>query len=486
MRAPGTGREAEDGTGKAGGRGRAVRLALAAAIAVVTPVVISLLVVRDQSDDAGSGPAAPVEQASNTHLLLAVSAIVGAAMIGGRVATALRQPAVVGEILAGVALGPTLLGRLAPEAGEWLFPASVLPMLHGLAVVGLVLFMFGVGRELSNLRLRDAGTGPRAALVTSASVLFPFAVGAVLAATVAAGHAGERDNSVALVLFLGCALSVTAMPVLARILEDLDLTDTRVGRLSLFAAAAGDAVAWLLLAVALATAQGAAGGSPLGMILAAGAVVALLLGPVRWVLRLVVARTATGPHPDGFRAAAPIVIAVAACAALTAAAGIHEIIGALIAGVICPRGNAAVDAAATRLAGVVRVVLLPVFFTGFGLSIDLAAPDWDLATIGVGAALLGGAVVTKVIGAGLCARLTGMTWREAGGLGALMNARGLTELVVLQIGWEAGIIDAGLLALMVVVTLVTTMMAAPLLALTRYPRVVAESRESLPRELAQL
>jgi Kef-type K+ transport system membrane component KefB len=484
MRAPGI-RTGEPG-GTAGGRGSALRLALAAAIAVVIPLVISLLVVHDQRDNGASGSAPPVEQASNTHLLLAVCAIVGAALVGGRIATALRQPAVVGEILAGVALGPTLLGRFAPEAKDWLFPASVLPMLHGLAVVGLVLFMFGVGRELADLRLRDAGSGPRAVLVTSASVLFPFAVGAVLAATVAAAHTGALGNSVALVLFLGCALSVTAMPVLARILEDLDLTDTRVGRLSLFAAAAGDAVAWLLLAVALATAQGAAGGSPLGLLLAAAAVVALLLGPVRWALRFVVARLEAGPHPDGFRAAAPIVIAVAACAALTAAAGIHEIIGALLAGVICPRGNAAVDAAATRLAGVMRVVLLPVFFTGFGLSIDLAAPEWNLTTLGVGAALLAGAVVTKVVGAGLCARLTGMTWQEAGGLGALLNARGLTELVVLQIGWEAGIIDAALLAVMVVVTLVTTTMAAPLLALTRYPRVVAESRESLPRELAQL
>lgn len=494
---------------------------LATGLALVVPILVSVVVVHRHRAETSAGDAAgAVQDASNAHLLLAIAAIIGAAVLGGRAAVALRQPPVVGEIVAGILLGPTLLGRVDPAAMRWLFPSSVRPMLHGLAVIGLVLFMFGVGREFSAMRLR--GSGARTSLVTAASLLLPFAVGTLVAVGPAGDYVGPLDNRLAFAIFLGCALSVTAFPVLARILADLRLTGTRVGQLSLFAAALGDGVAWLFLALALATAQGPESGAFGRTVVGALLATLLLLGPARWAARAAVARAAVaraavpcdtavdgrgrsavtgsrppaagdpdpvtagdpgppldGPPPGGTPVAGgvdpetarwgvPLVIGVAAAAALTAAVGVHEIIGAFLAGLICPRGYRPLDAAAQRLAGVTRVVLLPVFFAGFGLSLDLGALPMEPRTFGVGAVLLAAAVVTKLAGPGLCGRLTGLGWREAAGLGALLNARGLTELVVLQIGAQAGIIDHRLLAILVVVTLVTTAMSGPLVRLVGY------------------
>ncbi|MET8726886.1 cation:proton antiporter [Streptomyces parvus] len=399
------------------------------------------------------------------HFLLAVAVILVAAYVGGLLADRLGQPRVIGEICAGLALGPTALGRFAPGAADWLFPSGILPMLDGLAQVGLVFFMFGVGRELSGMRLR--GTGKQALLISQASLLVPFAAGAAAGVPLARAFMGPAGNPVVFVLFVGCALSVTAFPVLARILTDLGLTRTRQGQLSLFAAAVGDGIVWLILTGLLAHLHGS---GPAGVLLnglLAAAITLFFLGPLRtWLARWARSRSAMAEGGES-DAVTMVLLAtgIAATATLTTLIGVHQLIGALLVGIAWPRGNARAVRVADRLSGTAKTVLLPFFFFGFGLTIDLGALRFDRTAVLALGALLVLAVVTKVFGAALLAVFTGMPRRPALTLGVLLNSRGLTELVILQIGYQAGVIDQRLLTLLTIVALVTTMMTRPLLQL---------------------
>ncbi|MFI6809916.1 cation:proton antiporter [Streptomyces luteogriseus] len=399
------------------------------------------------------------------HFFLAVAAILLAAVMGGWLADRLGQPRVIGEICAGLAMGPTLLGRFAPEAKDWLFPTDTLPMLDGLAQVGLVFFMFGVGRELAGMPLR--GVGSQMLLVSQASLLIPFAAGTVAAVPLINDFAGPSADPTAFVLFVGCALSVTALPVLARILTDLRLTHTRQGQLSLFASALGDGVVWLVLTAILAVVHGS---SPTGVLWNALFVVTLavvFLGPLRRGLARWAGSRAVSGEAAGGDATIMVLLAggVAATATLTSAVGVHQLIGALLAGMAWPTGNARLARVAERLSSTSKTVLLPFFFFGFGLTIDLGALHFDSASVLALTTLLFLAVTTKVCGPALSGVLTGMRPRPALILGVLLNARGLTELVILQIGYQAGVIDARLLGILTIVALATTMVTRPLLRL---------------------
>ncbi|WP_344639782.1 cation:proton antiporter [Kitasatospora cystarginea] len=433
---------------------------------LVVPLAISAFALgRLRATGPGADWTAAAHQPDLTaRFLVAVVVVLGTARLAGRLVVLVGQPPVVGEICVGIALGPSLLGRLSPELAERLFPPAVLPMLNALAQLGLALFMFGVGRELSTVRLREAGS--RALLVTQSSLAVPFAAGTVVALGLGTGYLGPAGNRLAFGVFLGCALSITAFPVLARILDELGLTRSRVGRLSLLAAAVGDAGAWLALAAAVALVQGP-GAVGTGFTLSAGLVTAVLyLGPLRRLLALLAARWAARPASGG--AALPVVLPVCLTgisAALTAAIGLHAAIGAFLAGVVFPGGSERLGAAADRLTGLSAGLLLPFFFLGFGLSVDLGALPLTAGTLWTGAVLLLVAVATKLLGPGLCARLTGMSWRDSIGLGVLLNARGLTELVVLGIGRQAGIIDARMFTILTLVTLVTTVLPVPVLRL---------------------
>lgn len=411
------------------------------------------------------GPAAAHGLDKGGHFFLATAVILLAACLGGLVADRLGQPRVVGEICAGLALGPSLLGRLAPGTAHWLFPASSLPMLDGLAQLGLVLFMFGVGRELTHMRLR--GTGAQALLVSQASLLVPLAAGAAAAVPLAGHFLGRAGDSTAFVLFVGAALSVTAFPVLARMLTDLRLTRTRQGQLSLFAAAVGDGAVWLLLAAILAGLHGSGPAAVCTNALIAAVVTALFLGPLRKALaRWAGSRAeAEGRAPGDATVMVLLAVGIAATATLTMAVGIHQLIGALLVGLAWPAGNARAAQVADRLSSTAQTVLLPFFFFGFGLTIDLSSLHFDRpAVLALGTLLVLG-VAAKVAGPALSARLTGMGLRPALALGVLLNARGLTELVVIQIGYQAGIIDQRLLGILTIVALVTTVMTRPLLRL---------------------
>ncbi|MGW3038450.1 cation:proton antiporter [Kitasatospora sp. NPDC001159] len=393
------------------------------------------------------------------HFLLGVVAVLAVSHILGHVAVLLRQPRVTGEIVGGILLGPSLLGSVAPGAARFLFPAGATPMFNGLAQLGLVLFMFGVGQELGAMRLR--GAAPRALLISQASLLVPFAAGALIALPLMGQYMAGEVRPVAFVLFIGCALSITAFPVLARILGDLGLTRTRPGQLSLFAAAVGDGGSWLILSVILSLAHGSNPAAVLGRAIAVLGVVALFVGPLR---RL----AARWPDREGWAERAPtgavlLVIAVAATSTLTAALGIHQLIGALLVGLVWPQQNRAAVAAAAPLSTTAKTVLLPFFFLGFGLNVNLRSLHLDGSAGLVLLALIVVATLAKVIGPGLCARLTGLPWRESVILGVLLNARGLTELVVIQIGYQAHIISQQMLGMLTIVALATTVMTAPLL-----------------------
>ncbi|MFF8290538.1 cation:proton antiporter [Streptomyces sp. NPDC016309] len=399
------------------------------------------------------------------HFFLAVAAILLAAWLGGRLADRLGQPRVIGEICAGLAMGPTALGRFAPGVKDWLFPADALPMLDGLAQIGLVFFMFGVGRELTSMPLR--GVGPQVLMVSQASMLVPFAAGTAAAVPLVAQFRGPSGDPMAFVLFVGCALSVTALPVLARILTDLRLTHTRQGQLSLFASAVGDGAVWLVLTAVLALVHG---GGPMGVLwngVFAAVLTLVFLGPLRRALaRWAGSRSASGEGAGGDAVLMVLLAAgIAATATLTTVIGIHQLIGALLVGLAWPTGNARAARVADRLSGTSKTVLLPFFFFGFGLNIDLGSLRFDRASVLALATLLFLAVATKVCGPALSAVLTGMRPKPALMLGVLLNARGLTELVILQIGYQAGIIDQRLLSILTIVALVTTIVTRPLLRL---------------------
>ncbi|MER0245215.1 cation:proton antiporter, partial [Streptomyces sp. HSW2009] len=372
----------------------------------------------------------------------------------------LGQPRVIGEIAAGILLGPTLLGSVAPGVMDQLFPERVVPMFNGLAQLGLVLFMFGVGQELGSMRLR--GAARQAMAISQASLLVPFAAGVLVALPLVDRYMPDGTRPVAFVLFVGCALSITAFPVLARILSDLNLSRTRPGRLSLFAAAVGDGGSWLALAVVLSLSHGS---DPLTVLARAVGVVAvtmLFVGPLRRLLAQGIKRVPSGMGPAS-GVMLFLVVGVGVSATLTAVLGIHQLIGAMLVGLIWPHEHQGATAAVRPLATTAKTVLLPFFFLGFGLTVDLGSLHLDGAAGIALLSLLAAATLAKIAGPSLAAWLTGLPWRESCTVGVLLNARGLTELVVLQIGYEAHLINAEMLGLLTVVALVTTVMTSPLL-----------------------
>jgi Kef-type K+ transport system membrane component KefB len=440
---------------------------------VLTAVLPLVVVVLAASRMAGRGLRGPSESAhvqvlnATGHFFLGATIILLATHLAGGLADRLGQPRVISEICAGIALGPTVLGRLGPHTLVWLFPQQTQTMLNGLAQFGLVLFMFGVGRELRAIRLRDAPG--QALMVTQASLLVPLAAGAAAAVPMFDHFHGSSGNAVAFVLFLGCALSVTALPVLARLLADLGLTRTRQAELSLFAATLGDGCVWMLLAAILAVTSGSDPARVVWNVLMAAAVAALILGPLRMLLAGLSARAAERGRTDPGRGTAPSMLllaaGIAAAATLTEAVGVDQIIGALLVGLAWPQDEARARDVADRLSGTAKAVLLPFFFFSLGLTVDLWSLRADLTDVTALVALLVLAVGSKIAGPALAARLTGMGRRPALAVGVLVNTRGLTELVIIEIGYQAGIIGQRMLTILTLVALAATMMTRPLLRL---------------------
>jgi Kef-type K+ transport system membrane component KefB len=398
-----------------------------------------------------------MELSTFAMLLLDLVVIVGVARLLGALARRLRQPAVIGEIIGGILLGPTLFDG---EITSFLFPADVRPSLTTLANIGVCVFMFLVGLEFNRGLLR--GQGRIAVSVSLSAVVLPFSLGALLALHLVANH--PTGHRLAFVLFLGTAMSVTAFPVLARILTDKGLIDTPIGGLALAAAAVDDVLAWSMLAAVAALAG--AGGAPWQILLVIPYAAAMV-----WVVRPLLARPAkrggaTG-RVTGRLADAGVLLAVGAGLWLSAQAtdwmGLHLIFGAFLFGIVMPREGASRlrEHALPRVEQLCSILLLPVFFMVAGLKVDLSS--MDATAFGELGLILLVAIGGKFVGAFLGARLNGVRPRHSSVLAVLINTRGLTELIVLTVGLQIGVLDQALYSLMVVMALITTAMAGVLL-----------------------
>jgi len=393
-------------------------------------------------------------------LLLQLIVIVCAARLCGTAIQRFGQPAVIGEIVAGIALGPSLLGAIAPGVSAFLFPASSAGVLKLFAEIGVLLFLFVVGLELDVGALR--GRAQAAVVVSHASIVVPYFLGVALALPLFPTLAPAGTRFVPFALFLGIALSITAFPVLARILEERNLTRTPLGGLAIACAAVDDATAWSLLALVVATAQATGFAGALGTILWTIAFVAAMLWGVGPLLRRALAGEAAREEPSKIALAGALLVLLASALA-TEIIGIHALFGAFLAGVVMPRDSRFRRYLADRLERFSSVFLLPLFFAFTGLRTQIGLLS-DAASWGTCLLVILVATAGKLGGGMLAARLTRMSWPDSFALGALLNTRGLMELIALNIGYELGILSPAIFAMMVLMALATTLATGPLLS----------------------
>ncbi|MCR6687743.1 cation:proton antiporter [Pseudoxanthomonas sp.] len=394
-------------------------------------------------------------------LLFQVAVILVAARLCGLLLARLGQPPVIGEMAAGILLGPIVFGAALPELHAALFPATSLPALSALSTLGLVLFMFVIGAELR------APEGARAQVlaavrVAGLSAALPFVLALAVAPLLHARLAPQGVGFWPFASYLAVALSVTAFPVLARILKDRGLQQTAIGRLSLSAAALLDVMAWIALALLVALAGGG-GYSRLVWTLAGLALLLLVVFGVlkplfAWLLR----HHAHDGKPSGTVLAA-LLVGLCACAAATEWLHLHAVFGAFLFGACLPRDERLVHSLVERIEHLALVLLMPVFFALAGMG---TTADAFTAT-GAGALLLilAVAVSGKLVGGGLGAKLSGYSTRDSMAVGSLMNARGMIELIVMKVGLDAGLIGPEMFTLLLLVALATTLMTGPLLSL---------------------
>jgi Kef-type K+ transport system membrane component KefB len=394
------------------------------------------------------------------RLMFAIAGVLLAARLAGALVARLSQPRVMGEVLAGILLGPTLLGSVWPAAKDYLFPADIVPLLSGAAQIGLAFYLFLVGMELDPRVLR--GRIGQAAFISNTSVAFPMTLGFLVAIPVYELLAPDV-RYLPFALFMGVAMSVTAFPVLARILTERRMLRSPVGALAMAGAAIDDVTAWGLLALATAV---AGSGKPTHaaqvVALAALFVAAMLLIGRPLLNRASRAYDEVGEVPVLWLGG--IFVCVLLSAYVTEQIGIAAIFGAFVMGLIMPRRGGLTADVSRRFENFVVLVLLPLFFVVTGLKTQVNALNrpvlWLLTLL-----LIAVAVAGKFIGATLAARYCGMSLRDSAVVGTLMNTRGLTELIVLNIGLDLGVISTQLFTMLVVMALVTTFMAGPLLRL---------------------
>ncbi|MGH3802460.1 MAG: cation:proton antiporter [Pseudonocardiaceae bacterium] len=417
---------------------------------------------------AACGPALLRDRAGVTRIdpiarfLLALALIVLLSHLMGGLLRKLGQPAVIGEIVGGIALGPSVFGALSPAGRAWLFPPDVAAALEMAAQLGLVTFMFLLGCELHVQRARAHRKA--VGLVVAGGIGLPFAGGVVIAAMARPAMAGPTQHPMAYLLFFGLAVSITALPVLARILVDLQLDGSNLGVVCLTSAAIGDGVAWLALTVILAaTGVGGTGQAitTAGLAASLTAFVVLCVRPtLAWLLRCAARRPAVD------QLLLPLLLSGAiAFAAAIQLIGLHPVIGAFLFGIAVPRKSAVVARISRQLNGFAVPILLPVFFAGIGLSTSIGLLGGSPAHWLLFGVVLLVASVTKFAGAAGAARLAGMPAGNSLRLGTLMNCRGVTELVVATIGLQYKMINILGFTILVLVALITTAAAGPMMRL---------------------
>jgi len=380
-----------------------------------------------------------------------------------RLFRSIHQPPVMGEMLAGIVLGPSVLGLIYPPAVSFLFPPASLETLRLLSQIGVVLFMFVVGMEVNVRQLREKGSA--AVMISHASIVVPFLLGTALSLFLYRELAPPGTSFNAFALFIGVAMSITAFPVLARILEDRGLTQTQLGSIAITCAAVDDVTAWCILALVIALVKSSGVETSLLTVGLTLAFAAAMLFVVRPQLARVIKEPDSQHHR---RRLIPIILAfVLACALITETIGIHALFGAFIAGVIMPPSTEFRIFLKDKLEAFGSYALLPLFFAFTGLRTQVGLlNDWQgWAMCGV---IILVAIAGKLGGSTLMSRWTGMSWSQSFSIGVLMNTRGLVELVVLNIGYDLGILSGRIFAMMVLMALVTTFMTGPLLGLVKH------------------
>ncbi|MEU7474496.1 cation:proton antiporter [Lentzea sp. NPDC042327] len=382
------------------------------------------------------------------RLLLAMAVLTVAVRVVGWAVSKIGQPRVLGEIVAGILLGPSVLGLVWPEMMAHLFPQQVIAGLNVLAQTGLVMFMFLIGLEIDLRSLR--GQGRKVTVISHASLLVPIALAVPLALWLYPRFGAQTDR-LAFCLFFAAAMAITAFPVLSRLLRESGLMPTRVGVISLVCAAINDVYAWIMLAVVVAVAKSTGLGDVLLTLALSTGYLVVMFAVVRPLLRRL-------GHPSMW-----VMVAVAILSAWTTdQIGIHAIFGGFLAGAVMPRDPEWQRGVEAKLESMISVLLLPMFFGLVGLSTRIdqltTAALWLTALLVVVVATVG-----KLGGAAIAARLTGDRWTESLLIGVLMNTRGLTEVVILTVGVQLGVVSSSLFTIMVLMALATTFMAAPVI-----------------------
>lgn len=412
----------------------------------------------------------PAKVETLLHVLLALVVVIIASRALGAVFRYLQQPPVVGEVLAGILLGPSLLGRVAPGASAYLLPPTVAPFLGVIAQVGVILFMFLVGLELDTGLLRKKTHATVA--ISHASIIAPFLLGSALALYLYPRLSSRDVPFTSFALFMGVAMSVTAFPVLARILTDRGIHKTRLGVIALTCAAVDDVTAWCLLAFVVSVAEARAGSAipTIGLTIV---YIAFMFAAVRPLIRRFLRRQELRQRLDQGTTAV-VLIALLASALITERIGIHAIFGAFLLGAVIPHESLLAKDLTHKLEDVTVVLLLPSFFAFTGMRTQIGLLSGLSSWLFCGAIILV-ASIGKFGGSTVAARLAGLSLRDSASLGILMNTRGLMELVVLNIGLDLKIISPALFAMMVIMAIVTTFATTPILHLLTRGHTESES-----------
>ncbi len=402
------------------------------------------------------------------HVLLALVAIILLGRWLGKLCLYFGQPRVVGEILAGIALGPSLLGRLWPEATAYLLPPEAAPALRIIAELGVILYMFLIGLELNAEPLRARAHATIA--ISHASIVTPFLLGAILALWLYEPLAPAGRPFTSFALFMGVAMSITAFPVLARILTDRGMEKTELGVVALSCAAIDDVTAWCLLAFVVGVTRAEVGGAVQTIVLALVYIAAMLL-----VMRPIAARyfgQGADKHPQR-RMAVWVLVSLLLSALAAEWIGIHAIFGAFLWGAVIPHDSDVARDFREKLEDIVKILLLPAFFAYTGMRTEIGLVTGWQAWLVCGAIILV-ATFGKFGGTLAAGWATGLSWQMSAALGVLMNTRGLMELIVLNVGLDLGVISPQLFAMMVIMALVTTMATTPMLHFLTSARPAAD------------
>lgn len=413
-------------------------------------------------------------------LILQIITIILAARLFGYVCKKIGQPTVIGEIFAGIFLGPSFFGSYFPEYAAMLFPATSLGNLQFLSQIGLILFMFVIGMELDMEILKKRAND--ALVISHASIIIPFTLGAGLAYFLYTEFAPEGVQFLSFALFLGISMSITAFPVLARIIHERGMAKTAIGATAITCAAVDDITAWCLLAAVIAIVKAGSFVSSLYTILLAALYVVFMLMLVRPFLKRL---GDIYSHKENL--SKPVVaiffIVLLVSSYMTEVIGIHALFGAFLAGAIMPARANFRSLFIEKTEDIAVVLLLPLFFVFTGLRTEIGLLN-DVSLWKISAAIILVAVTGKFLGSAITAKLMGSAWKDSLTIGALMNARGLMELVVLNIGFDLGVLDARVFTMMVLMALVTTVMTGP--ALDIIEKIFPEKRALEPDVLPEL